>query len=89
MSITFVASWASIQPQEKFKAKGVYVSDGDTYHIVLSNQEKERVRLAEVNCPDGYISIQMNHLKTFLKVQYYLNLDSIYFHSQRENLSDF
>ncbi|MEP2469930.1 thermonuclease family protein [Ekhidna sp.] len=52
MSFLVIYSWASLKAQDVLQGKIVYVSDGDTYHIILSNSEKERIRLADVDCPE-------------------------------------
>ena len=49
LNLVFLCSLLAAQTIE---GKVVYVSDGDTFHVLIANGDRLKVRLAEVDCPE-------------------------------------
>jgi micrococcal nuclease len=47
--LLFISLFLSAQ---ELKGIAVYISDGDTFHFLSSAQEKIRVRIADIDCPE-------------------------------------
>ena len=52
LSILYVLCFLACSVYGQRKALIEYVSDGDTFYVRMLSGEKERVRLAEVDCPE-------------------------------------